>query len=90
MADYDKLDNTMKNLFHVLQEKAIMAKTPTAAITSYKLGWFSSMMVGFLSQQSDETRQAFFDAVDEVIMNHTLHKELKNGVDSESHASVMS
>ena len=90
MADYEKLENTMKNLLHVVQEKALIAKTPTMAVSSYKLGWISSMMVGFLSQQSEETRQAFFDAVDEVIMNHTLHKELKNGVDSESHASVMS
>lgn len=89
MADYDKLDNAMKNLLHVLGEKAITARTPTMAVPSYKLGWLASMMVGFLSQQPEETRHAFFITVDELLMNHTLAKELGKGVDSHTEANVM-
>ena len=87
MADYAKLNNAMKNALHAISEKSIMNGTPDFALANYKLGYLSSMMVGFLSQQPAETRQAFFDLVDELLMNHALNKELKMSVDTHAQAS---
>jgi hypothetical protein len=89
MADIDKLDNAMKNVLHVLHEKAVMNNTPSFAIPHYKLGYFTAMMTAFLSQQSEETKKYFFILVDELLMNHTLNKELKMAVDNQSHDTVI-
>lgn len=90
MADYAKIDNAMKNALHAIEHIAIRKNTPKSVMANYKLGYLSSMMVGFLSQQSDETRQAFFDAVDFMVMNNTLVEDMTKHVDITAEPHVMS